>query len=77
MWPIFFSHNYESENNVDAIHQLIKAKNFAAYSFSTDGEISSNLTDDQYKEHVVLAKKHCARGDVFQLVLSKKIHTRF
>ena len=72
-----FSHNYESENNVDAIHQLIKAKNFAAYSFSTDGEISSNLTDDQYKEHVVLAKKHCARGDVFQLVLSKKFSQGF
>lgn len=72
-----FSHNYNSENNVDEIHQLIKAKNFTSYSFSTDGEISSNLTDDEYKEHVNLAKKHCARGDVFQLVLSKKFSQGF
>ncbi len=72
-----FSHCYDSQNNVDEIHQLIKAKNFAAYTFSTDGEISSNLTDEEYKEHVDLAKKHCARGDVFQLVLSKKFSQRF
>ena len=72
-----FSHNYDSENNVDAIHQLIKAKNFTSYNFSTDGDISSNLTDDEYKEHVILAKKHCARGDVFQLVLSKKFSQGF
>ena len=72
-----FSHCYESENNVETIHQIIKAKNFAAYSFSTDGDISSNLTDEEYKEHVALAKKHCARGDVFQLVLSKKFSQGF
>ncbi len=72
-----FSHCYDSQNNVDEIHQLIKAKNFAAYTFSTDGEISSNLTDKEYKEHVDLAKKHCARGDVFQLVLSKKFSQGF
>ncbi len=72
-----FSHSYGSENNVNEIHQLIKAKNFAAYSFATDGEISSNLSDEEYKEQVALAKKHCARGDVFQLVLSKKFSQGF
>jgi len=72
-----FSHNYESESNVDEIHQLIKAKNFASYNFQSEGDISSNLTDDEYKEHVALAKKHCARGDVFQLVLSKKFSQGF
>ncbi len=72
-----FSHSYGSENNVDEIHQLIKTKNFAAYSFATDGAISSNLSDEEYKEQVALAKKHCARGDVFQLVLSKKFSQGF
>jgi len=72
-----FSHCHESESNIDEIHQLIKAKNFSAYSFYTEGDISSNLTDDEYKEHVALAKKHCARGDVFQLVLSKKFSQNF
>ena len=72
-----FAHCFDTENNIDDIHQLIKAKNFASYNFNAEGEIASNLTDDEYKEHVELAKKHCARGDVFQLVLSRKFQQDF
>lgn len=72
-----FAHCYESGNNIDEILQLIKSKNFAAFNFSIDGETTSNLTDDEYKDNVALAKKHCARGDVFQLVLSKKFSQQF
>ena len=72
-----FAHCYNNESNIDAIDHLIKAKNFASYSFSSSGEITSNLTDEEYKNHVELAKKHCARGDVFQLVLSKSFEQEF
>ncbi|WP_299890966.1 anthranilate synthase component I family protein [uncultured Lacinutrix sp.] len=73
-----FAHCFnDNENNIDEILQLIKSKNFASYKFSTNSEIASNLTDDEYKAHVDLAKKHCARGDVFQLVLSKKFSQSF
>ncbi|WP_204346442.1 anthranilate synthase component I family protein [Psychroserpens algicola] len=72
-----FAHCFEAENNIDEVLQLISSKNFASYTFKTDSDISSNLTDDEYKDHVELAKKHCARGDVFQLVLSKKFAQAF
>ena len=72
-----FAHCFDSNNNVEDIHHLIKAKNFASYQFYAEGDISSNLTDVEYKEHVELAKKHCGRGDVFQLVLSKKFEQNF
>ncbi|MDG5492689.1 anthranilate synthase component I family protein [Psychroserpens sp. SPM9] len=72
-----FAHCFEAENNIDEVLQLIRSKNFASYTFKTDSDISSNLTDDEYKDHVELAKKHCARGDVFQLVLSKKFAQAF
>ena len=72
-----FAHCFETENNIDEVLQLINSKNFASYSFKTNSEISSNLTDDEYKSHVELAKKHCARGDVFQLVLSRKFYQAF
>lgn len=72
-----FAHCFDAENNIDDIHHLIKAKNFASYEFYSQGEISSNLTDDEYKALVKLAKKHCARGDVFQLVLSRKFQQNF
>jgi anthranilate synthase component 1 len=72
-----FSHDYESDNNIDEVFQLIKSKNYATYNFETSADIQSNLTDNEYKSHVEQAKKHCARGDVFQLVLSKKFSQEF
>ena len=72
-----FAHCFETENNIDEILQLISSKNFSSYKFKTDSEIESNLTDNEYKAQVELAKQHCARGDVFQLVLSKKFSQAF
>ncbi len=72
-----FTHDFNTKSNIEGIHQLIKAQNFTTYRFSQEGEISSNLSDSEYKEQVKIAKKHCARGDVFQLVLSKKFKQHF
>ena len=72
-----FAHCYESESNIDAIDHLIKVQSFSSYDFESKGDISSNLSDEEFKSNVELAKKHCARGDVFQLVLSKKFQQDF
>ncbi|MUU79702.1 anthranilate synthase component I family protein [Winogradskyella endarachnes] len=72
-----FAHCFDTENNIDDILQLIQTRQYASYDFNTNGDIDSNLTDDEYKEHVELAKKHCGRGDVFQLVLSKQFSQKF
>ncbi|AXT63197.1 anthranilate synthase component I family protein [Aquimarina sp. AD10] len=72
-----FAHCYNSESNIAEIESLLNVKNFASYSFSTLGDTTSNLNDEQYKEHVELAKSHCQRGDVFQLVLSKRFSQKF
>ncbi len=72
-----FAHCHNTESNIDEVDHLIKVKNFASYEFTSKGDITSNLTDDEYKQHVELAKKHCARGDVFQLVLSKNFSQEF
>ncbi|MBT8266074.1 MAG: anthranilate synthase component I family protein [Bacteroidia bacterium] len=72
-----FAHCFDTENNIDDIEHLINVRNYASYTFASEGDISSNLTDSEYKDHVELAKKHCARGDVFQLVLSKKFSQGF
>ena len=72
-----FSHTIDGRHNVDNVLQLINTKQYASYNFDTEGNIKSNLTDDEYKDQVELAKKHCARGDVFQLVLSKRFSQKF
>lgn len=73
-----FAHCYEdTENNIDAIDDLINIQNFASYNFSSKGEIKSNLTDDEFRDQVEIARKHCGRGDVFQLVLSRRFSQKY
>ncbi len=73
-----FAHCYEdNENNIHEIDKLINVQNFASYNFNTKGDINSNLTDDEFKQNVELARKHCQRGDVFQLVLSRRFSQEF
>ncbi|WP_417445218.1 anthranilate synthase component I family protein [Joostella sp.] len=72
-----FCHCYDSSNNVDDIHQLIQAKNYASYNFSKVGEPVSKLKDEDYRALVDQGKKHCHRGDVFQLVLSRRFAQKF
>lgn len=72
-----FAHTHDGNNNIDQILKLINSKNFAAFEFNTEGETHSNLTDEEFKEQVAIAKKHCARGDVFQLVLSRRFNQKF
>lgn len=72
-----FANCYNKNNNIEEILQLISAKNYPNYNFVTEGEISSNLSDNDFLKHVDIAKAHCKRGDVFQLVLSKKFTQSF
>lgn len=72
-----FAHCFESDENTAEIEQILNVRNFASYNFSMEGKATSNLNDEEYKEHVRLAKKHCHRGDVFQLVLSRRFSQGF
>ncbi len=72
-----FAHCYQKESNIPEIEHLLSVKNFASYNFSKEGYPASNLEDAEFRAHVELAKKHCQRGDVFQLVLSRKFSQNF
>tara|TARA_R110002072_G_scaffold301446_1_gene481176 strand:+ start:2592 stop:3998 length:1407 start_codon:yes stop_codon:yes gene_type:complete len=73
-----FAHCYDgTPNNIDAIDKLINVQNFASYNFNSKGDIKSNLTDDEFRENVEVARKHCQRGDVFQLVLSRRFSQEY
>ena len=59
------------------IENLIQQKNAPVFPFRKTGSEESNLTDDEYRNAVETAKKHCFRGDVFQLVLSRRFQQKF
>lgn len=72
-----FAHCFDTENNLDTLEQLLQVKNFATYPFSSESEPRSNMQDEDYRELVRIAKKHCLRGDVFQLVFSRRFTQDF
>ena len=64
-------------SNINLITELIKTQANVSNNFEPSGEEVSNLTNDEYKELVRLGKKHCYRGDVFQIVLSRQFSQKY
>ncbi|MGS0747023.1 anthranilate synthase component I family protein [Halpernia sp. GG3] len=65
------------KSEISKIENLINQKNAPIFPFEKVGDEKSNLTDEQYLENVEKGKKHCFRGDVFQLVLSRRFEQKF
>jgi len=65
------------ESEVDVIESLIKSKDVPGFPFKAVGEESSNITDAAYIEMVKKGVASCHRGDVFQIVLSRRFEQKF
>lgn len=78
-----FEHSYLQDgekpesDNLDYIETLIKNRNFPSYTFQTTEDEKSNFTDEEFLEIIQKGIDHCHRGDVFQIVLSRKFSTAF
>lgn len=72
-----FSHTYNGSHNLAKIEQLLQVKNNAQFTFNKTGKKNSNLTDKEFIDFVNKGKQHCYRGDVFQLVLSRRFSQGF
>ena len=66
-----------NKNKIDEIEKLITRKKTNEFSFKLNGKLESNLTDDEFLKMVDNGIKHCYRGDVFQIVLSRKFSQKF
>ena len=62
---------------LEKLEKIIFSNRFATFSFKSVGEEKSNLTDQEYIEMVEGGIRHCQRGDVFQIVLSRRFESRF
>ncbi len=65
------------ESRLEKLMVNLRDNRLGQYRFSSYGEVESNMSDQQYMDLVSKAKKHCRRGDVFQLVLSRSFKRRF
>ncbi|MBQ6916613.1 MAG: anthranilate synthase component I family protein [Prevotella sp.] len=62
----------EGETNLDDVVRAMNKANVKAYDFHPVGDVRSTLTDDEHRENIRRGIKHCLRGDVFQIVLSRR-----
>jgi anthranilate synthase component 1 len=65
------------ESERKKLETILQKKDVPQFEFATIGTEQTNLTDEQYIEHVKKGIAHCQRGDVFQVVLSKQFSQKF
>lgn len=75
-----FSHDLDATlaaNRLQKVLDLMNNHSFSTFSFQTIGSEKSNFTDQQFQQNVKTAQKHIARGDIFQVVLSRQFNQAF
>ncbi len=63
--------------DLDTVFKAINRAIVQSYNFHAVGDVSSTLTDDEHRENIRRGIRHCLRGDVFQIVLSRRFIQRF
>ena len=67
----------EEESNLERIVKAIQDRNYTAYDFRAVGPVTSTLTDEEHKANIRRGIAHCPRGDVFQIVLSRRFEQAY
>ena len=62
---------------IDNIFKAMNRANVQVYDFHPVGDVRSTLTDEEHKANIRLGIQHCLRGDVFQIVLSRRFIQRY
>ena len=63
--------------NIDAVLKAMNKANVQAYDFHPVGDVRSTLTDDEHRANIRKGIQHCLRGDVFQIVLSRRFIQKY
>ncbi|WP_336517507.1 anthranilate synthase component I family protein [Pollutibacter soli] len=71
------NHFDQLTSSVEIVENLIRSRDIPSFPFKTMGEETSNMDDAAYMDMVRKGISHCHRGDVFQIVLSRKFQQSF
>ena len=64
-------------SEVDDILKAMNRSNVREYDFHAIGDVNSTLTDDEHRANIRRGIQHCLRGDVFQIVLSRRFIQKY
>ena len=68
---------HSSLSELDALMKAINKANVKPYDFHPVGETTSTLTDEEHKANIRRCIQHCLRGDVFQIVVSRRFVQKY
>ena len=71
------SDDVQAKKDLDNLEMLVNKGNVKPYSFHPIGESISTLTDEEHKANIRKCVKHCQRGDVFQIVISRRFVQKY
>ena len=63
--------------HLSEVEKTIHNRNYTTYDFRAVGPATSTLTDEEHKANIRQGIAHCMRGDVFQIVLSRRFIQRY
>lgn len=67
----------EEESDISNVMEILMNNNFATYPFFAIGHEQSDISDDDFRRMVARGKEECYRGNVFQIVLSRRFYQQF
>jgi len=67
----------KKESQIERIESLIRKRDFATYKFNLIEREESNFTDKEFLGVLQQGVNHCMRGDVFQIVLSRRFSRQY
>lgn len=65
------------EDDLNQLEHDVNSRPYQQYGFHPVGDYTSTLTDDEHRENIRRGIQHCLRGDVFQIVLSRRFKQRY
>lgn len=66
-----------SSLEMDNLLKAVNKANVKPYDFHPVGETTSTLTDEEHKANIRRCIQHCLRGDVFQIVVSRRFVQKY
>lgn len=87
-FTLIFDHHHNTmsivelipENESSQAHTIVELLNYQAvqtFDFNMDGKEESNISPEKYIDNIKIAKEHLQRGDIFQVVLSRRFQQKY
>jgi anthranilate synthase component 1 len=64
-------------SKISDIEEILENNNIATYEFSAVGEEKCDISNEDYKKMVTRGKEECFKGNVFQIVLSRRFYQQY